>query len=41
VGTNPLPWVDLTNFTATNPSFVFADHTASNYPARFYRVISP
>jgi hypothetical protein len=41
VGTNPLPWVDLTNFTATSPSFSFADRTATNYPARFYRVISP
>jgi len=38
---NPIPWIDLTNFTATNSPFTFTDHTATNYPLRFYRVVSP
>jgi hypothetical protein len=42
---NPVPWVDLTNFTAaftaTNSSFTFTDRTATNYRVRFYRVSSP
>ncbi len=41
LGTNPIPWVDLTNFTAANPLFHFTDRTATNFHARFYRVISP
>lgn len=38
---NPVPWVNLTNFTATNISMTFTDRAASSYHARFYRVISP
>ena len=41
LGTNPIPWVNLTNFTATNSSLIFTDRTATNYRARFYRAISP
>ena len=41
VGTNPIPWVDLTNFTATLSSLIFTDRSATNYRARFYRVVSP
>jgi hypothetical protein len=37
----PVAWVDLTNFTATNPVFMFTDPEATNYAARYYRVISP
>ena len=38
---NPVPWIDLTNFTATNTPFNFTDRTATNYHVRFYRVVSP
>ncbi|HEY1788491.1 MAG TPA: M12 family metallopeptidase, partial [Verrucomicrobiae bacterium] len=38
---NPVPWVNLTNFTATNISMTFTDRAATSYRARFYRVISP
>jgi hypothetical protein len=38
---NPVPWVNLTNFTATNGSLLFTDRTSTSYPARFYRVVSP
>ena len=38
---NPIPWIDLTNFTATNSPFTFTDRTATNYRLRFYRVVSP
>jgi hypothetical protein len=38
---NPVPWVNLTNFTATNISLTFTDRAASSYRARFYRVVSP
>ena len=38
---HPVAWADLTNFTATNSIFNFADHTATNYRLRFYRVVSP
>ena len=38
---NPIQWVSLMNFTATNVSLVFTDRTATSYRARFYRVISP
>ena len=38
---NPIGWVNLTNFTAANTSLIFTDRTATPYPARFYRVISP
>ena len=38
---NPIPWVNLTNFTANNGSLLFTDRTSTSYPARFYRVVSP
>jgi hypothetical protein len=37
----PVPWVDLTTFTATNSIFNFTDLAATNYRQRFYRVKSP
>jgi hypothetical protein len=41
LGSNPVLWVDLTNFTATNSPLTFTDRTAANHGTRFYRVISP
>jgi len=41
LASNPIQWVNLTNFTATNASLVFTDRTATSYHARFYRVVSP
>jgi hypothetical protein len=41
LGTNPITWIDLTNFTPTIPSLTFTDRTATNFGVRFYRVISP
>ncbi len=38
---NPVPWVNLTNFTATNVSLLFTDRTATSFRARYYRVVSP
>ena len=38
---NPVPWVNLTNFTAVNSSLTFTDHSAINFRTRFYRVVSP
>ncbi|HEV2329278.1 MAG TPA: M12 family metallopeptidase [Verrucomicrobiae bacterium] len=38
---NPVPWLNLTNFTATNISVTFTDRAATAYRARFYRVVSP
>ena len=37
----PVPWIDLTNWIATNSSLTFTDRTATNYRVRFYRVVSP
>ncbi len=37
----PIVWTDLTNFLATNSPFNFSDRAATNYRARFYRVVSP
>jgi Astacin (Peptidase family M12A) len=34
-------WVELTNFTPTISPVPFADHGASNFVRRFYRVVSP
>jgi len=34
-------WINLTNFTATSSSLTFTDGTATLFPARFYRVVSP
>lgn len=41
LGTHPISWIDLTNFTPANSSLIFTDHTAANFPVRFYRVVSP
>ena len=41
LATNPIPWVNLTNFTATGSSMLFTDRAATNFRARFYRVVSP
>lgn len=41
LATNPIPWMDLTNFAAFDSSMTFTDFTATNFPARFYRVVSP
>jgi hypothetical protein len=38
---NPIPWVNLTNFTATASSLTFTDRTATNFRTRLYRVVSP
>ena len=38
---NPVVWLNLTNFTASNISITFTDRAASGYHARFYRVVSP
>ena len=37
----PITWTNLTNFTATGSLFQFVDPSATNYRARFYRVVSP
>ena len=37
----PTYWTNLTGFTATASVFSFVDPGATNYPNRFYRVISP
>jgi hypothetical protein len=41
LGTNPIPWIDLTNFTPAISSLTFTDRTATNFNVRFYRVVSP
>jgi len=41
LGANPVPWIDLTNFTPVISSLTFTDRMATNYRARFYRVVSP
>jgi hypothetical protein len=38
---NPLIWTGLTNFVAIATNYSFIDHLATNFHARFYRVISP
>jgi hypothetical protein len=37
----PIAWMDLTNFAATNSLFNFTDRAATNFRTRFYRVVSP
>jgi parallel beta-helix repeat protein len=37
----PIVWTDLTNFTPAASSLTFTDRTATNFRARFYRVVSP
>ncbi len=34
-------WVDLTNFVATTPNYLFVDPAATGQPRRFYRAVSP
>jgi hypothetical protein len=43
LGANPIIWTSLTNFTATNTTAQFTDHSATNQAirARFYRIVSP
>jgi hypothetical protein len=43
LSTNPVVWANLTNFTATNITTQFTDHSATNpaIRARFYRLVSP
>jgi hypothetical protein len=41
LATNPIPWIDLTNFTPASASLLFTDRTATNFRVRFYRVVSP
>lgn len=41
LGTNPIPWMDLTNFVAGTTNYFFLDRGATNHPMRFYRVVSP
>jgi hypothetical protein len=38
---NPIIWTSLTNFVAGATNYSFIDHLATNFHARFYRVISP
>jgi parallel beta-helix repeat protein len=38
---NPIAWSDLTNFTASATNFIFLDRSATNFPRRFYRAVSP
>jgi titin len=38
---NPIPWIDLTNFAVVSSSLTFTDRTATNFRARFYRIVSP
>jgi titin len=39
--TAPITWTNLTSFTAAGSLFQFVDPSATNYRARFYRVVSP
>jgi hypothetical protein len=39
--TAPITWTNLTNFTAAGSLYQFIDPSATNYRARFYRVVSP
>jgi hypothetical protein len=41
LGTSPVSWIDLTNFTPASASLLFTDRTATNFRVRFYRVVSP
>ena len=38
---NPLSWVEVTNGTFAGGTFSFTDVGSTNYPRRFYRVVSP
>jgi sugar lactone lactonase YvrE len=39
--TNLLDWAPLVTFSMTNGAVQFLDVTATNFPARFYRLVSP
>ena len=41
LGTQPVVWVDLTNFLAAASPLQFTDPSATNAPAKFYRAVSP
>ena len=41
VSTNLFNWVPLTTFTMTNGAVQLIDVTATNFPAQFYRLVSP
>ena len=41
LGALPVAWADLTNFVASVTNYTFVDRAATNFPRRFYRVISP
>lgn len=41
LGATPILWLDLTNFVASVTNYSFLDRTATNFPHRFYRVVSP
>ena len=41
LGAIPIAWLDLTNFTAGATNFIFLDRSATNFPRRFYRAVSP
>jgi sugar lactone lactonase YvrE len=39
--TDLINWLTLSNITSTNTTLEYTDISATNYPARFYRLISP
>ena len=41
VSTNLVTWMPLATFTMTNGAVQYLDSTASNFPVRFYRLVSP
>jgi hypothetical protein len=38
---NLLAWTNLSSVTLSGPSFLFLDSSATNFPERFYRAVSP
>jgi hypothetical protein len=41
VSTNLITWSNLATFSMTNGAVQYNDPTASNFPVRFYRLVSP
>jgi hypothetical protein len=41
VSTNLVTWTNLVTLTMTNGAVQYNDATATNYPDRFYRLVSP
>jgi titin len=39
--TNPIAWTDLTNFFATKATNQIIDKSATNFPQRYYRAVTP